>query len=432
MREEQIVPGKGGEIDQRDVFLRHTDSTQLIDVRLPDIEEIFAIFARHEQALLLHSLWTDSVNNLLTDLEMLRIDRRANGHEEILWIGAKIFLHGTHLARVDRVNQISRQLAEGSLAPEAVMDALREAACLGENMAVWYAPAVAFLTAAGFAVMFAGGWVDMIVGGICAALTMLVPRLLGRRDSGGMSSVLLGGILCALIPLVFHGLTGRGVVEAMIASAIMPLLPGLSMTNAVQDLLRGDMVSGVTHAARAVMIAAMLAGGALIGTHMSSWMGLADSPLTSPATLPFDLRTANVLLASSLLAGGGFGALLYAPRKAIIWGGLLGSAGYLSYWAAMECGAAETAAMFIGALVAALGAQIAARRLKMIATVFVTIAILPLVPGVGLYRAMSALATGDMMAGASIAAHTMALILMIALGIGLGTALVGADRGAKH
>ena len=115
-----------------------------------------------------------------------------------------------------------------------------------------------------------------------------------------------------------------------------------------------------------------------------------------------------------------------------IWGGLLGSAGYLCYWAAMECGAAETAAMFIGALVAALGAQIAARRLKMIATVFVTIAILPLVPGVGLYRAMSALATGDMMAGASIAAHTMALILMIALGIGLGTALVGADRGAKH
>lgn len=88
--------------------------------------------------------------------------------------------------------------------------------------------------------------------------------------------------------------------------------------------------------------------------------------------------------------------------------------------------------MFAGALVAALGAQIAARRLKMIATVFVTIAILPLVPGVGLYRAMSALAMGDMAAGASVAAHTMALIVMIALGIGLGTALVGADRGVKH
>lgn len=243
----------------------------------------------------------------------------------------RIFLHGTHLARVDRVNQISRQLAEGTLAPEAAMDALREAARLGEDMAVWYAPAVAFLTAAGFAVMFAGGWVDMAVGGVCAALTLLAPRLLGRRDSGGMSSVLLGGVLCALIPLVFHALTGLGVVEAMIASAIMPLVPGLSMTNAVQDILRGDMVSGVTHAARAVMIAALLAGGALIGTHMSNWMGLAGSALESASMMPFDLRAAGVLLISSLLAGGGFGALLYAPRKAIIWGGLLGAAGYLCY-----------------------------------------------------------------------------------------------------
>ena len=344
----------------------------------------------------------------------------------------RVFLHGTHLSRVDAVNQISRRLAAGTLAPEELLERLQEAERLGAELPGWYPPVSALLTAAGFAVMFGGGPIDMLVGGLCAALTVLVPSLNSRHDGGGMSSVLMGGVLCALIPLLFHGLTGLGVTEAMIASAIMPLVPGLSMTNAVQDLLRGDMVSGVTHAARAVMIAAMLAGGALIGTHMSSWMGLADSPLTSPAALPFDLRTAGVLLASSLLAGGGFGALLYAPRKAIIWGGLLGSAGYLCYWAAMECGAAETAAMFIGALVAALGAQIAARRLKMIATVFVTIAILPLVPGVGLYRAMSALATGDMMAGASIAAHTMALILMIALGIGLGTALVGADRGAKH
>ena len=76
--------------------MRHAGSTQLIDVRLPDIKEIFAIFARHEQALRLHSVWADSVNDLFTNLEMLRIDRRANSHEEILWIGAIIFLHGAH------------------------------------------------------------------------------------------------------------------------------------------------------------------------------------------------------------------------------------------------------------------------------------------------------------------------------------------------
>ena len=257
----------------------------------------------------------------------------------------------------------------------------------------------------------------MLVGGLCAALTVLVPSLNSRHDGGGMSSVLMGGVLCALIPLLFHGLTGLGVTEAMIASAIMPLVPGLSMTNAVQDILRGDMVSGVAHGARAVMVAALLAGGAA---------AMAAEAAARPLWL-----TAIVLFFSSLVAGGCFGALLYAPRKAIVWGGMLGAAGYLCYWGILQTGTAESVAMFAGALIAALGAQFAARRLKMIATVFVTIAILPLVPGVGLYRAMSAVAQGQTAAGLAIAAQTMALILMIALGIGLGSALLGATRRAR-
>ena len=339
----------------------------------------------------------------------------------------RVFLRGTHLARVDAVNQISRRLAAGTLESERLIDELRDAERIGSHLRGWYAPLTAFLTAAGFAVMFGGGPLDMLVGGVSAGLTVAVPQWLGRRDSGGMAAVLIGGMLCAFIPLLFSALTGLGVPEAMIAAAIMPLVPGLSMTNAVQDIMRGDMVSGVAHAARAVMTAALLAGGALVGTHLCGQMGLTAPDGGVSAQMPLWMETV-ALLFSSLLAGGGFGALLYAPKKAILWGGLLGAAGYLSYFAVMRLGAAETAAMFIGALIASAGAQLAARRLKMIATVFVTIAILPLVPGLGLYRAMSAFAMGRMESGASIAAHTMALIVMIALGLGLGSALFGANR----
>ena len=97
----------------------------------------------------------------------------------------------------------------------------------------------------------------------------------------------------------------------------------------------------------------------------------------------------------------------------------------------MQTGMGETAAMFLGALAAAIGTQMAARRFKMIATVFVTIAILPMVPGLGLYRAMSALAQGQLATGGAIAAHTMGLILMIALGIALVSALAGIRRKGK-
>jgi len=46
----------------------------------------------------------------------------------------------------------------------------------------------------------------------------------------------------------------------------MPMLPGLAMTNAVQDTMRGDMVSGISSATSAVLTASMIAGGALIGS----------------------------------------------------------------------------------------------------------------------------------------------------------------------
>ena len=44
----------------------------------------------------------------------------------------------------------------------------------------------------------------------------------------------------------------------------MPLVPGLAMTNAVQDSMRGDLLSGLSHGMQAILTACMVAGGALL------------------------------------------------------------------------------------------------------------------------------------------------------------------------
>jgi len=341
---------------------------------------------------------------------------------------SRVYLSGTHLSRVNRVNEISRALTNGQLNPEALLDELQTAEHMGDGKPAWYAPLMAFFTSASFAVMFGGGLLEVLLGGLCGALTQILPRIIPSREhSAGMSGTLLSSVFCAFIPLTFRAITGLCATEVVIAASIMPLVPGLSMTNATQDILRGDMVSGVAHCARAIMIAAMVAGGAIVGTHLASAIGLMAQASMPVSTLPLWVQTAIAFI-SSYLAGAGFGLLLSAPRKATIWGAFLGAVGYTAYWLCMQLGMAETAAMFLGALAAAIGTQIAARRFKMIATVFVTIAILPMVPGLGLYRAMSALAQGQLASGGAIAAHTMALIVMIALGIALGSTLAGIPR----
>ena len=82
-------------------------------------------------------------------------------------------------------------------------------------------------------------------------------------DSG-----LVGSFFATLLPLLLYHFTHVGTVDACVAGALMPLLPGLAMTNAVQDTMRGDIVSGVAHGMNAILTATLVAGGALIASSL--------------------------------------------------------------------------------------------------------------------------------------------------------------------
>lgn len=119
----------------------------------------------------------------------------------------------------------------------------------------------------------------------------------------------------------------------------------------------------------------------------------------------------------------GFAVLLHAPRRAWLPSSIIGALGYMLFWGLMRLGLSEPSAMFVGVLVASMLAQLAARRMRMIATIFATLAIIPGVPGMGLYRCMSLLAQGMSAAGVREGVSAMTDIVMIALALGVGSFL---------
>ena len=173
-----------------------------------------------------------------------------------------------NLTRVDEANQVSRRVAAGELDCHEAYRRLHEIDCHpGSFAGAWCMPA-AFLCAAGFTLLFGGSLLSIAAAGLVAALVQVLETALTHFRSRGLAASILGGLFTALLPLLLSRAFPVLETELVIAGAVMPLVPGLAMTNAVQDTMRGDMVSGLSHGAQAILSACLIAGGALLAMEI--------------------------------------------------------------------------------------------------------------------------------------------------------------------
>ena len=173
-----------------------------------------------------------------------------------------------NLTRVDEVNQVSRLVSAGELDCGEAFQRLREIECHpGSFAGLWCLPA-AFLCAAGFSLLFGADLLSFAAAGVVAVLVQLMEIFMSRFRSRGMAASILGGLMTTLLPLLLSRVLPALQTELVVAGAVMPLVPGLAMTNAVQDTMRGDMVSGISHGVQAILTACLIAGGALLAVEL--------------------------------------------------------------------------------------------------------------------------------------------------------------------
>lgn len=178
----------------------------------------------------------------------------------------RVHRKATDLTLVNEVNRISRETEAGKLdARQALVRLKAEQKRPRSGASLLLAAAIC---AGGFSFLFQGGPWDALLAACVALLVQGVALLLSRIPGPGIATQILGGMLTAMLPVLaaryFPGLNA----EAAVAGALMPLVPGLAMTNAVQDTLRGDMVSGLSHGASALLTACLIAGGALLSSAL--------------------------------------------------------------------------------------------------------------------------------------------------------------------
>ena len=127
-------------------------------------------------------------------------------------------------------------------------------------------------------------------------------------------------------------------------------------------------------------------------------------------------------LLACAVAAASFSVLLHQPPRTIPVSTLIAMAGYAIFLLLGK----TTLAYFGATLVIGVCCEICARIMKRTATLFVTAAIIPLVPGIGLYNTMLYVVEGNYSKAVNTGAATVLGICGIALAITMSSVLVGA------
>ena len=193
------------------------------------------------------------------------------GEKEALSLVRHVPLGSVNLARIDRVNQISRSVCEGELGLEGAREALRQAETFMPEGAAMQVLASG-LGAGAFSCLFGGTLADGAAAFAVGVVLQLALFGLQRRSRGFMLYI-LGSALVTLLSGAAAGLCGALDFNRVVIGGIIPLVPGVSFTTSIREFFNGDYLSGVIHLIAAVLTAVCVALGVCGGILMLRGLG---------------------------------------------------------------------------------------------------------------------------------------------------------------
>lgn len=176
----------------------------------------------------------------------------------------RISERSTDLTKVVAVNQISRRMVTGEISPTEAYDELKEVQMSSHAYPKWLQIFVAAVASGCFLIMFLGEWHDFmpafIAGGLGFTAMIYFHRLVQIKFFAEFLASLIIGLLSSM--MVALGIGHQ--LDKIIIGSVMPLVPGVLITNAIRDLMAGHLVSGLSKGAEAFLTAFAIGAGVAV------------------------------------------------------------------------------------------------------------------------------------------------------------------------
>ncbi len=309
--------------------------------------------------------------------------------------------------RIDKLNTLSRRICEGSYTVDGAKNKLER--IKGGYECTFLKKLIGYVLLATFSAMFFGGTPFDALMTIPAAVFMALYNLAMKKS--GINRSVYNFIACVLsgIVIIITYLLGAPIhISAVITGTLMILIPGLTMSSCIEDLLMGDTTSGILNLCESFLAAIAIALGYAFALKIFDIKNSFSEPITY--SLP-------VLLFLSLAVALGYALMGNVSSKTILFASAGGIITYLVYHCALILFYNNFAAIFVAASVGALYSRIAANIFRTPATVFSTPSMIPLAPGNALYLTIAHAIDGNRVLTERYLMQTLTIASGIALGL---------------
>ena len=329
---------------------------------------------------------------------------------------------GTDFVKLEEFNKLSRRCCAGEIPAHELDRKVKEIE--GFRQRRWISYIGSLLAASGFAVFFGGSLADGAVAAVFAILICwlqerLLPISMNQLSFNLICSVIIGcltGICTNFLPMLH--------LDKILIGYIMLLIPGITLTNAVRNVLVGNTISGIMRLVEALLWATALALGFMIAMYFTGVSYDLVNAVTP--TVPTQLVTAG-------LGSLGF-ALMFNVRRGLLAQAVLG--GILDWGVYLLASEFFNGNVFLSSVAAAVFATIyaetMARIMKAPATIFYLPTVVPLIPGGSLFYTMSYAVLNEWDMVRSYGSSTNYCALGIAAGMSLVLSVAYTSRRLIH
>ena len=170
-------------------------------------------------------------------------------------------LSSVHLGRVAAVNNLSREIVAQKYTVEEASRKIEQIDKLPfTSNAVQ--TLMSGLGAGAFCILFGGSMLDSAAAFLSGlVLWIFVLFLTARGANKIMVNILASALVTAMGVLFFHLFSFGDSMDMIVIGSIVPLLPGVPLTNSIRDYLNGDYLSGTIRMIDAVLVACCIALG---------------------------------------------------------------------------------------------------------------------------------------------------------------------------